>query len=765
MIAPMHSGRSVARRLYRHWALLAACALFLLAGALALKDYGIRWEEGAQRAIGNAAIDYVLGDGERALDQVLFAGDQYYGAAFEGPFFLAVRILGLAEDGPRVLAAKDFLTHLIFLAGGVCCYLLTLRLFGNRLLALLAMALFLLHPRIYAHSFFNSKDIPFLAMFMVSLSLAHRAFRRDTLAAFALCGVGVGLLANLRIMGLLLFAGVLALRALDAAFARDRAPRGRALLTGTAFALTAILTYYASLPVLWTDPVGRFADLVRTLDAHRHVGFELFRGEWWYTPDGLPFDYVPVWVGITTPPAVLLLALAGAVALVWRGARRPRDLLRNTPLRFGLLLIALPMATVVIFFALESNLTGDWRQLYFLYAPVLLLAAFGLQWFLRGRWMRAGAYALAGAAIAVTVVSLIRIHPHGINHFTVLTTRATPGALQSAYAMHLPVLQSTRDLYASIAREHPSGVIPFSGRADAPGLFPPDDRRRVIPTRDFHPGERGFHEIRAPDINGGETLDGRLPCPDPLPAGSHAVRLYGATLLCVVDPLAYFGGLRREALATAPLDRSRFTAHRVGNLMVYLRDGCSPGDLDARAFIRVHPVDAGDVPPWRAEYGFERLTFVLERYGVRIDGNCVAVMPLPDYPIARIHTGQYTPAYAEAVRRAAAGTEPVARSRFAVWLDGRTLTYARDACSGEDAAARFFLHAYPVDAHDLPAGRAEHGFANLDFDFRTYGAFTEDGGCALVVPLPMYPIASIRTGQFDASGQRWAVEFAPPDGE
>ena len=762
----MHSGRSIARRLRRHWALLAVCAVFPLAGAFALDDYGIRWEEAAQRAIGNAAIDYVLGDGERAFDQVLFAGDQYYGAAFEGPFFLAVRILGLAEDGPRVLAAKDFLTHLFFLAGGVCCYLLALRLFGNRLLALVAMALFLLHPRIYAHSFFNSKDIPFLAMFMVSLFFAHRAFRREALGAFLLCGVAVGLLVNLRIMGLLLFAGVLAPLALDVAFARNRGERGRALLTGAAFALAAMLTYHASLPALWTDPVGRFAELVRALDAHRHVGFELFRGEWWYTPDGLPFDYVPVWVGITTPSATLLLALAGTVTLAWRGARRPRDLLRNTPLRFGLLLIALPVATVVAFFALESNLTGDWRQLYFLHAPVLLLAAFGLQWLVaaaRGRWMRAGAYALAGAAIAVTVVSLIRIHPHGINHFTVLTARAAPGALPSSYAMHLPVLQSTRDLYAAIAREHPSGVIPFSGRADAPGLFPPDDRRRVVPTRDFRSGERGFHEIRAPDINGGETLDGRLPCPDPLPAGSHAVRLYGATLLCVVDPLAYFGGLRREALATAPLDRSRFAAHRVGNLMVYLRDGCSPDDLDARAFIRVRPVDEGDVPPWRAEYGFERLTFALERHGVRIDGNCVAVMPLPEYPIAGIRTGQYTPAYAGAVRRAAAGAEPVARSRFTVWLDGRTLTYARDACSEDDAAARFFLHAYPVDAGDIPAGRAEHGFANLDFEFRTYGAFTDDGGCALAVPLPAYPIASIRTGQHDADGERWAVEFAFPE--
>ena len=139
-----------------------------------------------------------------------------------------------------------------------------------------------------------------------------------------------------------------------------------------------MLTYHASLPVLWTDPVGRFPDLVRTLDEHPIEGFNLLRGEWLYSRDGPPFDYVPVWVGITTPPATLLLAAFGALALAWRALRRPRDVFRNGPLRFGLLLAALPIATAAAVVILESNVHGDWRHLYFLYAPLLLLAVVGL---------------------------------------------------------------------------------------------------------------------------------------------------------------------------------------------------------------------------------------------------------------------------------------------------------------------------------------------------------------------------------------------------
>ena len=39
-----------------------------------------------------------------------------------------------------------------------------------------------------------------------------------------------------------------------------------------------------------------------------------------------------------------------------------------------------------------------------------------------------------------------------------------------------------------------------------------------------------------------------------------------------------------------------------------------------------------------------------------------------------------------------------------------------------------------------------------------------DGNCVAVVPLPDYPIATVRTGQYDGTGALWTAEFAP-DGE
>ena len=53
---------------------------------------------------------------------------------------------------------RHYATHLFWLGGGFACFLLARRLFGSGPLALLAMLLFLLHPRLYAHAFFNSND-------------------------------------------------------------------------------------------------------------------------------------------------------------------------------------------------------------------------------------------------------------------------------------------------------------------------------------------------------------------------------------------------------------------------------------------------------------------------------------------------------------------------------------------------------------------------------------------------------------------------------
>ena len=93
--------------------------------------------------------------------------------------------------------------------------------------------------------------------------------------------------------------------------------------------------------------------------------------------------------------------------------------------------------------------------------------------------------------------------------------------------------------------------------------------------------------------------------------------------------------------------------------------------------------------------------------------------------------------------------------------DSNYLRYVRADCAPADVAARFFLHLTPRDGADLPAHRREQGFDNRDFAFAAAGGRFWQGKCRVEIPLPDYPIAYLRTGQYAAgAGEVWAGGFA-----
>ena len=144
-----------------------------------------------------------------------------------------------------------------------------------------------------------------------------------------------------------------------------------------AFVLAAAGTLYALSPYLWRDPLA-VADAITGLAWHPTHAAGFFQGQWVRWPS-IPPHYLPTWIAITTPPATLLLCLIGAGAAVVRGIARPGSLLRNTRLRFEwLLLVCLTLPTAALI-ALSSNIYDGWRQMYFLYAPLCLLAVCGLR--------------------------------------------------------------------------------------------------------------------------------------------------------------------------------------------------------------------------------------------------------------------------------------------------------------------------------------------------------------------------------------------------
>ena len=132
--------------------------------------------------------------------------------------------------------------------------------------------------------------------------------------------------------------------------------------------------------------------------------------------------------------------------------------------------------------------------------------------------------------------------------------------------------------------------------------------------------------------------------------------------------------------------------------------------------------------------------------------------------------GQENPA--APVSALAAARRPLQRdtllfnSPFRVYLQAghRWLRYRRADCAAAEVAAPFFLHLTPRNLDDLPPYRRQHGYDNRDFDFTAAGGFLAGGQCQALIPLPGYPIAHLRTGQYTpAAGELWAGSFSFPE--
>lgn len=96
---------------------------------------------------------------------------------------------------------------------------------------------------------------------------------------------------------------------------------------------------------------------------------------------------------------------------------------------------------------------------------------------------------------------------------------------------------------------------------------------------------------------------------------------------------------------------------------------------------------------------------------------------------------------------------------------GNLLVYLKESCRTEHTSPTFFLHITPGEVGDLPTGQQSQGFENRDFQFDDAGVHSYHFGssnCIIEVQLPDYPIAALRTGQYNAGGEIWAVELPFP---
>jgi len=254
-------------------------------------------------------------------------------------------------------------------------FLTTKKIFG-----LLAVVFVLISPRIFADMFYNSKDMMAFAcmapvIYHGIMFIYKRGFGQVVCFALA-CAFAVNMRLPCVILPLALFCAAVV------CFAFGSRKAGKLNWAALAlFPFFSAVFYYIITPAAWSDFPGHIKFVYEcSANFNRWDGRVLYNGRYYQPfydtfPD-LPWHYLPKMILMTTPVVITLLFVLGFFFTFRRMSGQKfrdylsgRDFLAAPVLGFTIVTIAAP----IIF---GSNIYNGWRQMYFCYAGIVVIAAY-----------------------------------------------------------------------------------------------------------------------------------------------------------------------------------------------------------------------------------------------------------------------------------------------------------------------------------------------------------------------------------------------------
>lgn len=477
--------------------------------------------------------DYVTKGDQRMLQ----SPNKYYGPVFELSVLSLENLFGL-RDSRDIYFMRHLFTFSTLLLGAFFFYKLCKYLFRSWKIGLLGALFLILSPRIFADSFYNPKDIPFLALFIVSMYTMFRYLDTKTIRWAVLHAVACAVLADIRIVGLLVPLFTVGFGTVDLARARrDKGAIRKSLLSGSVYVVLTGALIVLLWPTLWHRPLYNLIQAFREMGHYPYEMPVLYQGRY-IPPPKLPWHYTLVWMGISTPIVYTVCFIAGcivSVRLLFRGSLSFGITRRNLialMLWFFFPLLYLKISKAVVFDA--------WRHTFFVYPAFLGICLIGLVAVfkaLKARLPVPQSTALASIlilAIALSLVNVARImvryHPYQNVYFNALThgVRGAEGKFDLDYWG-----LSYRQALEYIVKNDPAEVIrvcSFSrpGEINA-GILPVKDRQRLVFIDDANSAKYYVTDFRwgRVEFRPEEIL--------------YRVQVDGATVMTVINVVAHTG--------------------------------------------------------------------------------------------------------------------------------------------------------------------------------------------------------------------------------
>ena len=471
---------------------------FALLGFAIVSDYGVGFDEFVNRKNGsisfyyvNELINSILDVNSAQSDAALINystilksyQDRDYGVGFDLPAFAIERLLEINSPyWQHVL--RHALTYCIFLAGCSAIFK-TVRYYHNNFwLAVLSVIIFVLSPRIFGDAFHNSKDIVFMSAYAIATYLMIQFFSISNFKTTLFFAIITAFAINLRIIGVIFPVATTIIFFLRLIRRYSRIE----LANYSIYLAVSIALTIAFWPWLWANPIDNFITAFLNMSKFRWDGWVLYLGDL-YPVRQLPWHYLPLWIGVSTPIFYIFLFIVGTGAAIKSACVNAIRLRLKMPVLQDLIILGLFFGPILLVLISKPVMYDGWRQFYFVYPAFVCLIIRGLSVALDSNRYRRTVHLLITVlglfTIASTTLWMIKAHPYQSVYLSPIVPKINKPLFELDYWG-----LSNIELLRFLVRYQPKGLISVAGLGitsleQSLPLLSIDERARIQIAPDF----------------------------------------------------------------------------------------------------------------------------------------------------------------------------------------------------------------------------------------------------------------------------------------
>tara|TARA_Y100000310_G_scaffold343392_1_gene450814 strand:- start:1140 stop:2804 length:1665 start_codon:yes stop_codon:yes gene_type:complete len=374
--------------------------VLLLTGLNTYKDYGIGIDDKWHRYNGFYWFNYILEftNFENLKETVSYKLDNIsgptlqkvrdyplYGVLFDVPAAI-LEILININDPKDYYEFRHLLNFFYFFVGVIYFFKLLNKRFDN-LTSFLGACLYILSPRIYGDAFYNMKDVVFLTFLVISTYYCFQYFKNNNYKNLILFSIFTAATIQMRILGIFLPLVFIFFYFLSLLSNKNEIIHLKKYLI---YLSLLFLFLVISWPYLWSNPILNLLNIFSSLKYAMINIFIFYKGEY-INNKVMPFDYIPLWIFMTTPIIHLILFFLGFYFILvrifkkllavenntsnydlWRGLNEKKDLF------IFVNLIAILSLLILFNGWFNIRLFNGWKHLYFLNFFLVYIATFAI---------------------------------------------------------------------------------------------------------------------------------------------------------------------------------------------------------------------------------------------------------------------------------------------------------------------------------------------------------------------------------------------------